>query len=122
MPRVRICRRWRRRDSGGLFVRGMRACFRRRGGLLTAPRRSVLVSAGSARGSKTALRIEQEHASRHDLFPFSQALANLDAIGQLGADRHEARLEPIADCDEHVLLQARVDDGVTRYGDDVLSG
>ena len=63
---------------------GLRRC------LLTACRRSVLVSAGSARGAETALRIEQEHASRHDLFTFSQALANLDAIGQLGADRHGA--------------------------------
>jgi hypothetical protein len=82
----------------------------------------VLVSAGSARGSKTALRIEQEHASRHDLFAFSQTLANLDAIGQLSADRHGPRLEHIADRHEHVLLQTCVDDGVARHGDDVLSG
>ena len=82
----------------------------------------MLVSAGSARGSKTALRIEQEHARRHDLFTFSQPLANLDAIRQLGADPHEPRLELIADGDEHVLLQTRVDHGIARHGDDVLSG
>ena len=109
MPRVRICRRGRRRCSRGLFVPGVRVRLGLHRRLLTASRRSVLVSAGSARGSKTALRIEQEHASRDDLFAFSQALANLDTIGLLGADRHEPRFEPIADCDEHVLLQARVD-------------
>jgi hypothetical protein len=92
-----------------------------RGWLLASCRRSVLVSAGSAGGSKTALRIEQEHARRHDLFAFSQALANLDAIGPLSADRYGPRLEHIADRHEHMLLQARVDDGVARHGDDVLS-
>ena len=122
MPRVRICRRGRRSCSRGLFVLGARVRLGPRRRLLTACRRSVLVSAGSSRRAETALRIEQEHASRHDLFTFSQALANLDAIGQLGADRHEPRFEPIADCDEHVLLQARVDNGVARHGDDVLSG
>ena len=44
----------------------------------------MLVSAGSARRAETALRIEQEHARRHDLFPFPQAVADLDAIEQTG--------------------------------------
>ena len=88
--------------------------------LLTACRRSVLMSGGAAGGSQAALRIEQEDPSCHDLFTFSQALANLDAIGQLDAERHGPRLEHVATGDEHVLLQARVDNGVTRHGDDVL--
>ena len=82
----------------------------------------MLVSAGPARGSQSALRIKQEDAGRHDLFTFSQAFADLDAIGQLGADRYGPRLEHVAHGNEHMLLQARVNDSVTPYGDDVLSG
>jgi hypothetical protein len=121
MTCVRGCR-WRRRGGGRLLVAGMGSRPGLRGRLLTACRRSVLVSAGSARGAETALRIEQEYPGRHDLFTFSQALANLDAIGQLSADRHGPGLEHIADRHEHVLLQPCVDDGVARYRDDVLSG
>ena len=89
--------------------------------LLTACGRSVLMSAGAAGGSQATLRIEQEYASGHDLFTFPQPFTNLDAIGQLSADRHGPGLEHLADRHEHVLLQARVDDGVARHGNDVLS-
>jgi hypothetical protein len=122
MPRVRICRRGGPSCRRGLFVPGARARLGLGRRVLAACRRSVLVSAGSSRRAETALRIEQEHASRHDLFTFSEAVANFDAIGQLGADRHGPRLEHVADRHEHVLLEARVDDGVARYRDDVLSG
>ena len=114
--------RCRRRGGRRLLMARMGGTPGLRGCLLTSCRRSVLVSASPSRGSKTALRIEQEHASRHDLFPFSKALANLDAISQLNADGHGPRLEHIADRHEHVLLQTCVNDGVARHGDDVLSG
>jgi hypothetical protein len=102
-------------------VSRVRIGFGRRRRLLTDCRRSVLVSAGPARGSQSALRIEQEDAGRHDLFTFSQAFADLDAIGQLGADRYGSRLEHVAHRHEHVLLQTCVDDGVAGHSDDVLS-
>ena len=101
MPRVRVGRPARTADSCG---------------------RSVLVPAGSARRAQTALRVEQEHAGRDDLFAFSQALANLDAIGELRADRDGAAARTVAHGHEHVLLQPGVDDGVARDRDDVLSG
>ena len=54
--------------------------------------------------------------------PSVETGADLDAIGQLHAERHRARLESIARRDEHVLLHAGVDDGVARHGDHRLPG
>ena len=54
--------------------------------------------------------------------PSSRPLADLDAIRQLHAERHRARLESIAGGDEDVLLHAGVDHGVTRHGDHLLPG
>ena len=70
-------------------------------------RRAVAVPAGAAGGAQPALRVEQEHARGDDPLAFREPGADLDAIGQLHAERDGARLEPIARRDEHVLLHVR---------------
>jgi hypothetical protein len=81
----------------------------------------VVVAARSARRSETALRVEKEHACGDDLFALSQAFADLHAIGELGTDDDRTRLELVAGCDEDVLLQSRIDDGIAWNCNDVLS-
>src|SRR5262245_47162845 len=83
---------------------------------------AVVVSTGAAGGAQAAFRIEQEHARSDDLLAFFQTIANLDPIRELRADPDDPWLEAIIDRHEHVLLHPRVDDGIARYGDDVLSG
>ena len=82
----------------------------------------MVVPAGAAGRAQPALRIEQEHARRDDPFACLETAPDLDAIRQLHAERHRAGFEAIARGDEHVLLDAGVDDGVTRHGDHRLSG
>jgi hypothetical protein len=82
----------------------------------------VIVPAGTASRAQPTLRIEQEHARRDDPFACLETAPDLDAIRQLHAERHRAGFEAIARGDEHVLLDAGVDDGVTRHGDHRLSG
>src|SRR5688500_9552172 len=131
MTGVRVCRRrwrtvagWRPGDipSRRTLMLPIHVGPRGRWRLPIAHRRSVLVSAGSSGRSQTALGIEQEHAGSDDLFAFSQALPDFDAIGQLDADGDGPRLEPVVHGDEDVLLHPRIDDGVARHGDDVLPG
>ena len=73
-------------------------------------------------GPQTALRIEEKHTGRNDLLPFVQTRPDLDAIRQLRPYGDGPWLESVADDDEHMLLQARVDDGVSRNSDHVLTG
>src|SRR5687767_8796507 len=93
--------------------RGWRCVVSRRG-------RAVAVAAGLARRAQSAFRIEQEHAGGDDLLALLQTRPDLDAIGQLHAERDWPRLEPVAGRDEDVLLLSGVDDGVTRDGEHVL--
>src|SRR5262245_33073204 len=104
-----------------LFVAGVRV--RSRGGrrLLIARRCTVAVSAGPSGRPEPALRVEQEDTCCDDLLAFFQAVPNLDAVGELDADRDGARLEAIPRGDEHVLLHAGVNHRITRHGDDVLT-
>src|SRR5687768_4843482 len=120
MSRMRI------RDRGRRRLRTAGADAWRRGwwcwGVAPGDGRRVLVPTRATGRTEPALRIEQEHTGRDDLFTILQTRANLDAVGQLHADRDLPGLESIAGRDEDVLLQSRVDDGVPRDGEDVLSG
>ena len=82
----------------------------------------MAVPAGAAGRAQPALRIEQEHARGDDPLAFRETAPDLDAIRQLHAERHGARLESVARGDEDVLLHAGVDHGVTRHGDHLLPG
>jgi hypothetical protein len=62
------------------------------------------VTGASTGGAQPAFRIEQEHARRDDLFARAEAFANLDTVGQPGAERDRPRLEAIAGRHEHMLL------------------
>jgi hypothetical protein len=80
------------------------------------------VAAGAAGGAEAAFRIEEEHPCRDDPLAFFETASDFDAVGQLHAERHRARLEPIAGGDKDVLLQAGINDGITRNGDDLRPG
>ena len=116
MPGVRVDRR------GGRVFSCPRAGLGRGRRRLRSRRCAVVVPAGAAGRAQPALRIEQEHARGDDPLAFLETAPDLDAIRQLHAERHRARLESIARGDEHVLLHAGVDDGVTRHGDHRLPG
>ena len=107
-------KRSRRRAMAGVRVH-------RRGLRVLRLRRAVVVSAGAAGRPQPALRVEQEHACRHDPLAFVEAAADFHAIRQLHAERHRARFESIAGGDEHMLLEAGVHDCVARHGDHDLS-
>jgi hypothetical protein len=81
----------------------------------------MAVSARSTRRSQTALGVEEEHACGDDLFPFSQADADLHAIGQLRTEDDGARLELTAGRYEDVLLKPRIDNCIAWHREDVLS-
>jgi hypothetical protein len=72
----------------------------------------VVVATGPTRRAEPALRVEQEYPGGDNPFTFLQARPDLDAIGELHAERDRPRLEPIAGGDEDMLLHSRIDDGV----------
>ena len=82
-----------RADSAGVRVA---ACGRspvlvRRGATVSR------VPPAAAGGAQPALGVEQEHARGDDPLAFCETRANLDAIGELHAERDRSRLEAIAD-------------------------
>src|SRR5262245_17762607 len=78
--------------------------------------------ARGAGSTQAAFRVEQEHASRHNLLALPEPFTNLDAVRQLHAGFHHSWFKAIACGHEDVLLHAGVDHGITRNRDDVLSG
>ena len=82
----------------------------------------MAVATRAAGRSETTLGVQQEHACGDDLLALFQATANLHTVGELHANRHGPRLEPITDGHEDVLLQAGIDDRVTWHSQDVVSG
>ena len=84
-------------------------------------RRSVAVTARAAGCTQSALRIEQEHARCNNLLAFLQPVSDLYAGGELHAHGYRPRLKTITSRHEDVLLQTRINDGITWYGQDVVS-
>ncbi|MNC96450.1 hypothetical protein D3C83_138240 [compost metagenome] len=76
------------------------------------------MSAPAASGAQPAFRIQQEHTGGDNALPFGEPRTNLDAVGQLDAERDCSRLVPVTRRDEYVLLHAGVNDRVTRHRDD----
>ena len=69
----------------------------------------------AASGAESALGIEQEDTGDNDLLTFTEAIANLDAVGQLCSYRHGPWLETIPLQHEHVLFAAGVHHCIARY-------
>ena len=73
------------------------------------------VSGTSTRGTKTALRVDQEHAGGDDRVTLGKPFANLDALVETSAERDGSGDEAtLARNDEDVLGAACVDDRVAR--------
>src|SRR5262245_8135458 len=87
-----------------------------------ARRRSMRVPGTATARTQPALGIEQKHPGCDNGLPRSEAIANLDAVGELQTQRHDPWLEAIAGSHEHMLLKPGIDDRIARHRDDIVSG
>ena len=91
--------------------RGRRLVFR-------SGRCAVTVPARTAGRAQPTLGIEEEDARGDYLLARLETARHFDAICQLHAEGHGARLESISGRDKHVLLDAGIHHRITRHGDD----